>query len=141
MIELIEKTKRNYNIMFKVKNKLTNEIIQVLDAYCDEYGKTWFLIWATNKWAWRAADDYVPPNYQPKYKWIVAGSRGFQNYKLLEEEFLSFFSSCSKIFSFLLVVFPPNNLDLNSDILFPRFSQDFHASNKLFLIMSSSMIK
>ena len=72
--------------MFKVKNIKTNQIIQVLDTYCDEYGKTWFLIWATNKWAWRSANDYVPPNYQPKYRWIVAGSRSFQNYKMLEEE-------------------------------------------------------
>lgn len=72
--------------MFKVKNIKTNEIIQILDTYCDDFGKTWFLIWAKNKWAWRAADDFVPPNYQPKYRWIVAGSRGFQNYKLLEEE-------------------------------------------------------
>ena len=72
--------------MFKVKNIKTNEIIQVLDTYCDDFGKTWFLTWATNKWAWRAADDYVPPNYQIKYKWIVAGSRTFQNYKLLENK-------------------------------------------------------
>lgn len=72
--------------MFKVKNIKTNEITTVLSVYCDEYGKPWFLIWANKKWAWRAADDYVPPNYQVKYKWIVAGSRNFQNYKLLEEE-------------------------------------------------------
>ena len=70
--------------MFKVKNKFTEEIIQILDTYCDAYGKTWFLIWS-GKWAWRSADDFVPPNYQVQYKWIVAGSRTFQNYKLLEE--------------------------------------------------------
>lgn len=35
--------------MFRVKNKTTNEIIQVLDTMCDDYGKTWFLIWQ-NKW-------------------------------------------------------------------------------------------
>lgn len=68
--------------MFRVKNKITNEIVQVLDTMCDDYGKTWFLIWQ-NKWTWCAADYYVPPNYEVKYKWIVAGSRTFQNYPLL----------------------------------------------------------
>ena len=71
--------------MFRVKNKTTNEIIQVLDTMCDDYGKTWFLIWQ-NKWVWRAADIFVPPNYEVKYKWIVAGSRTFQNYPLLCKE-------------------------------------------------------
>lgn len=71
--------------MFRVKNKITNEIVQVLDTMCDDYGKTWFLIWQ-NKWTWRAADYYVPPNYKVKYKWIVAGSRTFQNYSLLCKE-------------------------------------------------------
>ena len=71
--------------MFRVKNKITNEIVQVLDTMCDDYGKTWFLIWQ-NKWTWRAADNYVPPNYEVKYKWIIAGSRGFQNYPLLCKE-------------------------------------------------------
>lgn len=71
--------------MFRVKNKITNEIVQVLDTMCDDYGKTWFLIWQ-NKWTWRAADYYVPPNYEVKYKWIVAGSRTFQNYPLLCKE-------------------------------------------------------
>lgn len=71
--------------MFRVKNKITNEIVQVLDTMCDDYGKTWFLIWQ-NKWTWRAADFYVPPNYEIKYKWIVAGSRTFQNYPLLCKE-------------------------------------------------------
>lgn len=66
--------------MFKVKSKKTGEIVQVLDAHCDEYGKTWFLLWIKDGWKWRAAGDYVPPNYSPKYKWIVAGSRSFQNY-------------------------------------------------------------
>ena len=64
--------------MFRVKNKITNEIVQVLDTMCDEYGKTWFLIWQ-NKWVWRSADIYVPPNYNIKYKWIVAGSRTSQD--------------------------------------------------------------
>ena len=72
--------------MFKIKNKETLEIFQALDSYCDDYGKTWFLIWAGSKWAWRSADDYVPPNYVPKKKVIVCGSRGFQNYGLLREE-------------------------------------------------------
>lgn len=71
--------------MFRVKNKITNEIVQVLDTMCDDYGKTWFLIWQ-NKWTWRAADNYIPPNYEVKYKWIVAGSRTFQNYPLLCKE-------------------------------------------------------
>lgn len=72
--------------MFKVKNKLTEEIVQVLDTYCDDYGKTWFLIWIKNKWTWRSADLYVPPNYKVKYKWIVTGSRAFKNYPLLCKE-------------------------------------------------------
>ena len=72
--------------MFKVKNKLTNEIIQVLDAYCDEYGGAWFLIWANDGWRWRAANNFVPPNYEPKVRVIVAGSRGFQNYPLMCKE-------------------------------------------------------
>lgn len=71
--------------MFRVKNKVTNEIVQVLDTMCDDYGKTWFLIWQ-NKWVWRPADIFVPPNYKVKYKWIVAGSRTFQNYPLLCKE-------------------------------------------------------
>lgn len=72
--------------MFKAKYIQTNEIMQILDTYCDDYGKTWFLIWSGSKWSWRAADGFVPPNYQPKYKWIVAGSRSFQNYPRLEKE-------------------------------------------------------
>ncbi len=72
--------------MFKVKEKKTNNIHQVLSAYCDEYGKTWFLLWGNEKWIWRAADDYCPPNYQPKKRVIVAGSRTFQNYPLLCNE-------------------------------------------------------
>lgn len=72
--------------MFKIKNKETLEISQALDSYCDDYGKTWFLIWAGSKWAWRSADDYVPPNYVPKKKVIVCGSRDFQNYPLLRTE-------------------------------------------------------
>ena len=72
--------------MFKVKNKKTNEIIQVLDAYCDAYGGSWFLIWENDGWRWRAANNFVPPNYVPKKKVIVAGSRDFQNYPLLCKE-------------------------------------------------------
>ena len=72
--------------MFKVKNKKTNEIIQVLDAYCDAYGGSWFLIWENDGWRWRAANNFVPPNYVPKKKMIVAGSRDFQNYPLLCKE-------------------------------------------------------
>ncbi len=72
--------------MFKVKNKITKEIVQVLDTYCDEYGKTWFLLWAKDKWVWRSADLFIPPNYEVKYRWIVAGSRAFQNYPLLCRE-------------------------------------------------------
>lgn len=69
--------------MFKVKNIKTGEIITVLSAYCDEYGKSWFLIWANDKWAWRPGDNYCPPNYEPKVKMIIAGSRTFQNYPFL----------------------------------------------------------
>ena len=72
--------------MFRAKNKTTNEIVQILDTMCDDYGKTWFLLWVKNKWCWRAADNYVPPNYEIKYKWIVAGSRSFQNYPFLCKE-------------------------------------------------------
>ena len=72
--------------MFKVKKIKTNEIFQVLDTYCDEYGKTWFLLWVGDKWGWRAADDFVPPNYIVKKKIIVAGSRNFNNYPLLSEK-------------------------------------------------------
>jgi hypothetical protein len=69
--------------MFKVKNRKTEEIVQVLDAYCDGYGKTWFLLWVKDKWCWRAADMFVPPNYVPKKKLIIAGSRSFNNFKLI----------------------------------------------------------
>lgn len=51
--------------MFKVKNKKTKIILQVLDVYCDDYGKAWFLIW-DDGWKWRPADNYVPPNYKEK---------------------------------------------------------------------------
>lgn len=47
--------------MFKVKNIKTNKIIQVLDTYCDNYSKTWFLIW-DNGWCWRPASNFCPPN-------------------------------------------------------------------------------
>lgn len=72
--------------MFKVKNKKTGEIIQVLDTHCDEYGGAWFLIWANDGWRWRAANNFVPPNYTPKVKLIVAGGRDFQNYPLMCKE-------------------------------------------------------
>lgn len=72
--------------MFKVKNKLTEEIVQVLDTYCDGYGKTWFLIWIKDKWTWRSADLFVPPNYIIKKKVIITGSRTFQNYPFLCNE-------------------------------------------------------
>ena len=72
--------------MFKAKRIKDGAIVQILDSYCDDYGKTWFLLWEQEGWRWRAANDFVPPNYQPKYKWIVAGSRSFQNYKLVEQE-------------------------------------------------------
>ena len=72
--------------MFKVKSRKTGEILQALDSFCDEYGKTWFLFWGNDKWTWRAGDDYCPPNYVPKKKVIVAGSRTFQNYQLLCKE-------------------------------------------------------
>ena len=50
--------------MFKVKNKDTGEIVQVLDTYLDlGYQKTWFLIWNAGGWRWYPADKYVPPNY------------------------------------------------------------------------------
>ena len=71
--------------LFKVKKIKTDEIVQVLDTYCDEYGKTWFLLWVGDKWGWRAADDFVPPNYIVKKKIIVAGSRTFNDYQLLKE--------------------------------------------------------
>ena len=72
--------------MFKVKNKKTGEIVQVLDTYCDEYGGTWFLMWLNYGWRWRAANDFVPPNCEPKISLIVAGSRNFQNYPLMCKE-------------------------------------------------------
>lgn len=56
--------------MFKVKDVKTNEVLPVLSAFCDEYGKTWFLTWievcGRGKWCWRSADKYCPPNYSPK---------------------------------------------------------------------------
>lgn len=52
--------------MFKAKNIKTDEIVQVLEAYCDEYGKTWFLLWVKDGWRWRAANDFCPPNYVKK---------------------------------------------------------------------------
>ena len=83
--------------MFKVKEIKTQKIIQVLDAYCDEYGKAWFLIWENDGWRWRPAESYVPPNYGPKYRWVVAGSRDFQNYPLLCKELDKIHDSISEI--------------------------------------------
>ena len=71
--------------MFKVKRIKDGEIVQVLDTYCDEYGKTWFLLWIGDKWCWRAADGFVPPNYIPKKKVIIAGSRSFNNFRLMRQ--------------------------------------------------------
>ena len=56
-----------------------------------------------------------------------------------EESFLSI--SSPNIFFFLEGLLSPNNFDLNSEILLPKFSKDFHASNKLFLIELSSIMK
>ena len=51
--------------MFKVKNKKTSEIVQVLDVYMDPiYSKTFFFIWENNGWRWRNSDNYVPPNFE-----------------------------------------------------------------------------
>lgn len=52
--------------MFKVKRIRTDEIIQVLDTYLDEYGGTWFLIWENDGWRWRPANNFCPPNYKQK---------------------------------------------------------------------------
>lgn len=71
--------------MFKVKNIRTGNIEQALSVFCDEYGKAWFLFWVGEKWAWRPADNYCPPNYTPKKRVIVAGSRNFNNYQQLKE--------------------------------------------------------
>ena len=50
--------------MFKVKEIKTQKIYQVLDTYCDDYGKAFFLIWENEGWRWRPADNFVPPNYK-----------------------------------------------------------------------------
>jgi len=68
--------------MFKVKNIKTTEIVPVLSAYCDDYGKSWFLLWENDSWRWRPADNFVPPNYTPKKRTIIAGSRDFNDIKL-----------------------------------------------------------
>lgn len=50
--------------MFKVRNKYTNEIVQVLDTYFDDmYHQTYFFLWENGGWRWRPAQKYVPPNY------------------------------------------------------------------------------
>ena len=71
--------------MFKVKEIKSGKIVQALSTYCDEYGKAWFLFWENERWRWRPADNYCPPNYTPKKKIIVAGSRTFNNYPLLKK--------------------------------------------------------
>lgn len=51
--------------MFKVRKKGTDEIITVLDTYCDElYGITFFFIFENGGWRWRPANNYVPPNWE-----------------------------------------------------------------------------
>jgi len=57
-------------------------------------------------------------------------------------EALSFFSSIAspKIF-FFFGLLPPSNFALKSEILLPKFSKDFHASNKVFFIEFSSIMK
>ena len=53
--------------MFRVKNKKTKEIIQVLDTYFDPlYQTTYFFIWENNGWRWRPSKNYVPPNIDLK---------------------------------------------------------------------------
>lgn len=51
--------------MFRVKNKKTSQIVQVLSVYMDPiYSKTFFFVWENNGWRWRNSDNYVPPNYK-----------------------------------------------------------------------------
>lgn len=51
--------------MFRVKNKKTSQIVQVLSVYMDPiYSKTFFFVWENNGWRWRNSDNYVPPNYE-----------------------------------------------------------------------------
>lgn len=53
--------------MFKVKDRLCGIVYQVLDVRYDEmYNKTYFFIWADDKWAWEDATLFVPPNYNEK---------------------------------------------------------------------------
>lgn len=50
--------------MFRARDKVTKNIVQVLDTMIDEiYGVTFFLIWENNGWRWRPAKNYIPPNY------------------------------------------------------------------------------
>lgn len=69
--------------MFKVKRLRSNEIVQVLDTHFDEFGGTWFFLWENDGWRWRPAHNFCPPNYTPKKKLIIAGSRSFNNFKLM----------------------------------------------------------
>lgn len=49
--------------MFRARDKVTKNIVQVLDTMIDEiYGVTFFLIWENNGWRWRPAKNYIPPN-------------------------------------------------------------------------------
>lgn len=51
--------------MFRVKDKRTQQIVQVLDTMIDNiYGVTFFLVWENDGWRWRPAKNYVPPNYK-----------------------------------------------------------------------------
>lgn len=53
--------------MFKVKNKETGVVSTVLDVYLDNvFATTFFLIWESDGWRWRNAENYVPPNYEIK---------------------------------------------------------------------------
>lgn len=54
--------------MFKVRRRGKEEIVQVLDTTCDDFGKAYFLIWENDGWRWRPADNFVPPNYRKDIK-------------------------------------------------------------------------
>ena len=68
--------------MFKVKSVKTGEITTALSAFCDEFGGAWFLFWENDGWRWRPADNFCPPNVIPKKKVIIAGSSGFNDWRL-----------------------------------------------------------
>ena len=51
--------------MFKVKDKKTKQIYQVLDTMIDDiFGVTFFLVWDNGGWRWRLAKNFIPPNYE-----------------------------------------------------------------------------